>query len=436
MLSRFAGSGPRLPLLPQARLLAAALLGLVLLLNQHPGQAQGTDTLRPVPPMRTVEIDNVDVLPAAIDTKGWLLLDKDIQLELEGAVQNLYNFKYDKAEKQFRSLRRRYPQHPMPYFLMGLSTWWKIMPTNFGSKQYDNIFYAYMDTAITKAERLYKTDDKNYEASFFLSASYGFTARLHAERRDWRKATVSSKRSLDFLDKSKEANGLSPEFLFGQALFNYYAVWIPNNYPLLKPVLLFFPKGNKQLGLSQLRTVATTGFYTSTEAKVFLMKILNNEENKAAEALPVARKLALDYPDNAYFQRFYALLAFHQSEFVDCERVSKQILTNLNQGMPGYEGVSGRYATYFLGFFMENKYRDLAKAKDYYQRCIVFSESTGDTKGGFYLFAHTNLARMAAREKDVESARRYYSVVAEKADRKAEQAREAKAYLKAHPRGK
>lgn len=405
------------------------LVGL-LLLSARPGRAQGVDTLRKVPPMRTVEIDNVDVLPAAVDTKGWLLLDQDIQTELEGAVHNLYNFKYDKAEKQFRSLRRRYPQHPMPYFLLGLSTWWKIMPTSFGSKQYDNIFYAYMDTAITKAETLYKADDKNYEASFFLSAAYGFDARLHAERRDWRKATVSSKRSLDYLQKSQEANGLSPEFLFGQALFNYYAVWIPENYPLLKPVLLFFPKGNKSLGLNQLRTVAAKGFYTSTEAKVFLMKILNNEEGNGAEAMPVARQLAVEYPDNAYFQRFYALLTFREGKFMDCENTSKAILANLNKGMPGYEGISGRYAAYYMGYFMENEYRDIARAKDYYQRCIVFSESTGDTKGGYYLFAHINLARIAVREKDLAAARRYYAVVADKAERKSEPAREARTWLK------
>ncbi len=406
------------------------LVSLLLALAPRPGRAQVLDTTRQVPPMRTVEIDNVDVLPGAVDTKGWLLLDQDIQTELEGAVHNLYNFKYDKAEKQFRSLRRRYPQHPMPYFLMGLSTWWKIQPTSFGTKQYDNIFYAYMDTAITKAEILHKADDKNYEASFFLAAAYGFTARLHSERRDWRKATVSSKRSLEYLQKSQEANGLSPEFLFGQALFNYYAVWIPDNYPLLKPVLLFFPKGNKALGLNQLRTVAARGFYTSVEAKIFLTRILNNEEGNSAEAMPVARQLAQEYPDNAYFQRFYALLTFREGEFVDCERTSRKIIDNLNLGMPGYEGISGRYATYFLGYFMENKYRDLAKAKDYYQRCIVFSESTGDTKGGFYLFAHTNLARIAVREKDMAAARRYYDVVADKAERKSEQAREAKAFLK------
>ena len=404
----------------------------LLLLLPFLAQAQRPDTARRVPPpIRNIDIENVDVLPSG-DTKGWLLLDKGIQLELEGAVQNMYNFKYDKAEKQFRSLRRRYPNHPMPYFLMGLTTWWKIVPTNVQSTQYDKIFFAYMDSAITAGERLYKADHQNYEACFFLSAAYGFDARLHAERKNWRKATVSSKRALDYLQISQEANGLSPEFLFGQALFNYYAVWISENYPLLRPVLLFFPKGNRALGLQQLRSVADNGFYTGTEAKFFLMKILYNEENDPPAALPLARYLATNYPDNGYFQRFYALACFNQGEFRESERVSREILDKINRGLPGYEFISGRYATYFLGWLMQNKYKDLEKAKDYYQRCIVFAEGTGETDVGFYIYANTNLARLADEAKDEPTARRYYETVADHAGRKTEQRREAKEWLKKH----
>jgi hypothetical protein len=391
--------------------------------------AQRPDTARSSSPIRNIETDNVDVLPTA-NTKGWLLLDKDIQTELEGAVQNLYNCKYERAEKQFRSLRRRYPQHPMPYFLMGLSQWWKIVPTNIKTKQYDKLFFAYMDSTIQKGEALYDADNRNYEACFFLAAAYGFDGRLHAERSNWPKATVSAKRALKYLEISKEANGLSPEFLFGQALFNYYAVWIPDNYPLLKPVLLLFPKGNKQLGLQQLRSVADNGFYVAPEAKVFLMRILNNEENNWEAAAPIARNLAKTYPDNGYFQRFYALSCFNLGDFRECERLSLEILNKLNQGMPGYEATSGRYATYFLAWLMQNRYKDLEKAKDYYQRCIVFSELTDEVKGGFYLHSNYNLARIADKEKDKAAARRYYIIVQDIADKKSAAYREAKAYLK------
>lgn len=381
--------------------------------------------------MRNIALDNVDVSPDVVDMKNWLLLNKDIQTELDGAVHNIYNAKHDQAEKQFRSLRRRYPQHPMPYFLMGLSTWWKIMPSNVTNTIYDKTFFAYMDTAITKGERLYDIDNKNYEACFFLAAAYGFDARLHAERHDLRKATISSKRALDYLDKSKEANGLSPEFLLGQGLFNYYAAWISEEHPWLRPLLLLFPKGNRQLGLQQIKSVADNGFYAGPEAKFFLMKILGSErENNSAAALQVARKLATEYPDNGYFERYYAMLCFNNGEHRKCEQVSLDILDKLNRGMPGYEGFSGRYATYYLGWLNQNKYKNSVKAKDYFQRCVVFSEATGQTGVGYYVHANYNLAKIAEEENNVTVARRYFQVVLEKAERKSDIYNEAKDYLK------
>jgi hypothetical protein len=380
--------------------------------------------------MRTIVIDSLEVLPQAKNIAGMLLLDKDIQNELGGAVANLYNFKYGLAERQFRSLRRRYPNHPMPYFLMGLSQWWKIVPTNIRTKQYDESFYAYMDTAITKAEEIFDEDDKNFEAAFFLAASYGFKARLHAERSDWRKATVASKNSLDYLQESRVGNDLSPEFLFGEGLYNYYAVWISNNYPLLKPVLLFFPDGNKQLGLKQLKTAAANGFYTGTESKVFLMKIYANEENNPSLAMPISRYLAYTYPDNAYFQRFYARLAFLDGNFIETEKISNDIIGKLDRKMPGYEEVSGRYATYFLGYIHLNKYRNLTKAKENFDRCLVYSAATGELDSGYALYARLNLARIADQQRDLKTAKQYYEQVKKLADKKSEALKEAKEWLK------
>jgi hypothetical protein len=194
--------------------------------------------------------------------------------------------------------------------------------------------------------------------------------------------------------------------------------------------LLFFPKGDKQLGLKQLRSVADNGFYTGVEAKVFLMKLLHNDEHQTPQAMPIARGLATKYPDNGYFERFYTLLCFDQAQFAECERLSRDILNKINIGLPGYEASSGRYASYFLGYLMQYKYRDLARAKDYYQRCIVFAESNGETEGGFYLFANASLAKIFEQSNDLPAARRYYLVIVDKADHKSAQYKEAKAFLK------
>jgi hypothetical protein len=411
------------------RLAAAVLVGLTALLGGPAAWAQAPDSAAAPAPVRDITLQNVDVTPEAVDPKGWLLLDADIRLELEGAIDNLYNFKHDKAQRQFRSLRRRYPQHPMPYFLLGLAQWWQMVPSQLRVTAHDRPFLAYMDTAITKAERLYEQDAHNYEACFFLSAAYGFDARLNAERKNWRRATVSSKRALDYLAKSQEANGLSPEFLFGQGLMNYYAPWIADNYPLLRPLLLFFPKGNKQLGLQQLRSVAANGFYTAPETQYFLLQILYYEEHRPQDALPLARTLAARYPDNAYFQRFYAKLCFEQGQPRECERVSREILDKLSQGLPGYEAVSGRYASYFLAYLQQYRYKNLAQARELYQRCVVFAETSGDTRGGYYLTAHWNLAKLARQQQDWPAATRCFSLVKEQAEPDSEMATDAEAYF-------
>jgi hypothetical protein len=415
-------------------LLAGGLV-LSLLAGSLSARAQGQKPATPsVPPMREIALDSVRAVPQALDIAGWLLLDKDIQLELGGAVQNLYNFKFMKAEKQFHSLQRRYPQHPMAYFLLGLSTWWRMMPNNVTDTRYDKLFLAYLDTAQTKAEALYKADAHNYEACFFLAAAHGMEARLHAERHNWRKATVSSRRALIYFEKSQEANGLSSEFLFGEGLFNYYAVWIGEEYKWLRPVLFFFPKGDRARGLAQLQQVGRTAFYTSTEANFFLVTILNSDrEKKTADAYALARQLATQFPDNSRFQLDYAKLAFKLGKFEESEAASLSVLRKYAAGQVGYEAYSGRAATYIMGYLMQYKYHDLPQAKDYYQRCIAYSEQAGVAKQGYYIFAEAGLARLALQTSDHATARRYYRAVLEHSDNGEESYLEARDWLRKHP---
>ncbi|QKG59017.1 tol-pal system protein YbgF [Hymenobacter sp. BRD128] len=415
--------------------MTGSLLVLGLLIGSRPACAQPQKPVAPpVPPMREIALDSVRAVPQALDITGWLLLDKDIQLELGGAVQNLYNFKFDKADKQFHSLQRRYPQHPMAYFLLGLSTWWRMMPSSATDTHYDQRFLAYLDTAQTRAAALYKADVHNYEACFFLSAAYGMEARLHAERHNWRKATVASRRALIYLEKSKEANSLSSEFLFGEGLFNYYAVWIAEEYKWLRPVLFFFPKGDRERGLAQLREVGRTAFYTGTEANFFLVTILSsNREKQLPAAYELARQLATQFPDNSRFQLDYAKLCFKLGKFEESEAASLSVLHKYAAGQVGYEAYAGRAATYIMGYLMQYKYHDLPQAKDYYQRCMAYSEQAGMAKQGYYIFAEAGLARLALQSSDPASARRYYRAVLEQSDTGEAEYLEARDWLREHP---
>jgi tetratricopeptide (TPR) repeat protein len=365
------------------------------------------------------------------DTIVILINDVTVQLQCTQALNDLYNFKFPEAEKTFNSLKKDFGWHPLPYFLMGLIEWWKIMP-NTKDQSHDETFLAYMDTTISVAERLHdQLPAYKAEAAFFMAAAYGFKGRLYSdeERKNWRKAASAGKDALDYLEESKSAQNLSPELLFGDALYNYFSVWVPENYPALKPLLWFFPKGDRALGLKQLKEVSYNAFYTRTEAMVWLMRILNSYENDQFQALQISKYLIENYPDNPYFHRYYARMLYSMGRFSDADPVCREILHRIDSGMVGYEATSGRYAAFFLGQIMESR-KLLDDAKGYYERCVKYAEQIGSTDSGYYLYSLIALGEISEQQGDKAKAKRYFKMVKDKADRKDEAFKDAKRRLK------
>lgn len=376
------------------------------------------------------QYDNYDAGTARTDSVPYMLLtDMNVQMDVTNAVNNMYNFKFRDAEREFHYFKYKYPTHPLPYFLLGLSQWWKMVP-DVEHINYDNTFHAYMDSALYFAERRYEINEENVEAKFFLAAAYAFKGRLYSERKSWRKAASMSKKALDYLDiEDKTDNNFGPEFLFGDALYNYYVEWVPENYPLLRPLLAFFPDGDKDLGLDQLKEVAGNAFYTRTEAQYFLMRILLLDENDPRKALQISEYLHETFPDNPYFHRYYARLLYANGNMYDARVVSENLLTKLDSGMTGYEPISGRYAAFFLGQINE-RYKEYDKAKHYYERVLEFGKEIDATESGYYLYALLQLAKIYEDEGDTRMAKKYLRQVKKNGKRSHPAHEQAREYLK------
>lgn len=366
--------------------------------------------------------------PSAFDkVYDGLLKHPGVQIESAEAINQMYNYKFYEADKEFRWLRLRYPKHPMPTFLMGLAEWWKIVP-NTDETGYDDQCLMYMDSTITLAEDLYDNSENKLEPSFFLAAAYAFKSRLYSERKKWAKATFAGKNALKYFEKCKGNADFSPELLFGDGMYNYYAQWIPENYPLLKPILLFFPKGNKVSGIKELEKTANTAFYTRVEARYFLVQIYSME-NQYDKAYQMSKYMNEQYPDNPFFERYFARSAFVTGRTNEAERISKDILEKVSRTQSGYEGVSGRTAAYILAYINAIFYKNTPEAKKYYQQSVDFSKLTNSTTSGYYLSSLIGLAKIATEEKDYDLAQTYFKEVIDKAERKSSQYKEAKKAL-------
>ncbi len=346
-----------------------------------------------------------------------LLSDMQVQVEATQGLNDMYNFKFRRAESQFLWLKSKYNDHPLPYFLLGLNEWWKIMP-DMRSKDHDDRFLAYMDTVITISEKMYENPESKVEASFFLSAAYGFKGRLYSdeERKNWSKATYVGKKALDYLEDSKGKHDLSPELLFGDALYNYFSVWIPENYALLKPVMMMFPKGDKELGMKQLKEVSFNAFYTRTEAMIWLMRIEHNYENDNKGAFYIAEYLYKTYPDNAYFHRYYARLLYSTGEYSRALEESQKILDDIDNGKIGYEATSGRYAAFFAGHITQMR-GDYGNSKIYYNKAIDYARQIEATESGYYLYSLINLGWIYQKEGNKKMAKQYYQKAKKEASR-------------------
>lgn len=358
----------------------------------------------------------------------YLLLDKGLQYRITKSINSMYDFNFAVAERDFAVIANQYPEHPLPYFLVALGYWWRI-EIDVTKETYDKAFLKYLDMAIEKAEVMFDADESNKEAAFFLAAGYGFQGRLYSERKSWTKAAWAGRNALKYMELSRGEEEFNPELLLGDALFNYFSVWIPENYPLLKPVMALFPKGNKQLGLQQLEEVATNAFYTRVEAQYFLFRLYASEEKKPYEALQISEYLHTKFPNNPYFHRSYARHLYTVGRWNESVKQSFEILDRIDAKQTGYESNSGRYAAFFVAQFYD-RVKDQKEAKKYYLKTISYGEESESQESGYYLHSLVQLGIIAMEEGNKSLAKNYFKEVKKYAKRKHPSHEAARQYLK------
>lgn len=351
-----------------------------------------------------------------VKASPYLLLDRGLQYRITKSINSMYNFDFDVAERDFKVIAYQYPDHPLPDFLMALSYWWRI-EVDVTNEKYDKIFLAYIDRANEKAEKLYDEDKTNKEAAFFLAAGYGFQGRLLSERKSWTRAAWAGRNALKYMELSRGEEEFNPELLLGDALFNYFSVWIPENYPLLKPILALFPKGNKQLGLKQLEQVAENAFYTRIEAMYFLFRLYASEEKKPYEALRISEYLNEKFPNNPYFHRSYARHLYTVGRWTESLRESEEILRRIDAKQTGYESNSGRYAAFYIAQYYD-RIGNRPEAKKYYLKTLSYGEESESQESGYYLHSLVELGKIALVEKNKALAKEYFKKVKKYAKRK------------------
>lgn len=276
-----------------------------------------------------------------------VLDDPFVQRQAQRGLDHLYNMEFAEAARFFERVDRRYPDHPIGPFLKALNTWWKVL-LDLSDTSHDDAFFAEMDEVIRRSDRLLKRDKENFDAFFFKGAALGFRGRLRSNRGDWFKAAMDGKRAMDYVLAVAEKAPENHDYIFGKGIYDYYAAVIPDRYPFTKPVMVFFPQGDRERGIRELQRTAQHGRYIQTEAVYFLLQIYYLFEHDYANSVASVSWLRDRHPNNSFFHTFEGRVYARWGQWAQVERIYEEVLERYREGMTGYNQAAAEQAYYFL----------------------------------------------------------------------------------------
>ncbi len=279
----------------------------------------------------------------------WIIFHEDADSLVRQGVHELFNLNYVTADSLFSEVITRYPRHPAGYFFSAMVDWWRIA-VDPDTTAFDNTLTWKLRKTIAMSDTILDTDDVDLVALFFKGGAIGYLGELDAYRERWVAAAEEGKRGLEILQRAQHLAPANYDIMLGEGLYDYYAVKIPEEYPFVKPFMLFFPAGDKQLGLQFLRASATKARYANYEAMYQLLRIYSSYENNPAQALDLAWQLHVLFPNNVLFERYLGRSYVQLNNRVQWDSVWRDVLMKCQLKKNGYSISAEREARYYLGW--------------------------------------------------------------------------------------
>ncbi len=320
-------------------------------------------------------------------TAQWAAMSTDADSLVQLGTKAVYNVEFEKAQDIFDEVIRRYPQHPAGYFLDAMIDWWRIAIGQ-RSPAVDAKFLAKLLKVISVCDENLTTNPKDITSMFFKAGALGYRGRFNATNNNMLSAAEDGRVALGLLNDCQKVAPGNHDILLGTGLYNYWASVLPEKYPALKPVMIFLPKGDKVIGLAQLKAAARQARYAAVEAKVVLVQAYFDFEKNALEAIDFARDLNQSYPRNPAFHRAYGRCLVALGPIDSAAVVWRDILNRCLDKWPGYNRNAAREALYYIGVSLMIR-GDLDKALTYFYKCDEACRKIDEDATGFII--KTNL---------------------------------------------
>ena len=320
------------------------------------------------------------LLIASAAKSQWIVMDPAADSMIKAGSRHVYNVEFDEAQRIFNEVTTQYPNQPAGFFVDAMIDWWRLTIGQ-RSPAIEASFLKKIDRVIAVCDKQLDETPKDILALFFKGGALGYRGRFHATKQNMFSAAEDGRTALSILQDCQRLAPTNHDILLGTGLYNYWAAVLPEKYPALKPVMVFMPRGDKTIGLAQLKSAGRMARYASVEAKVVLLDAYMYFEKNYLEALDVASDLRTTYPGNPKFHIEYARCLTYLWRVDTAYKVWDEILECNYQSKTGYRNrLIVREALFNLGSLLFHQNKELPKAITYLERCVTESKFTDKEK--------------------------------------------------------
>lgn len=318
---------------------------------------------------------------------GELSREQLFDLKTKKGIDLVYNLEFERAEAEFHELLKMDPEHPAGHFFLAMVDWWRIV-VNMDDETHDDRFIEALDEVIELCDERLKQNRNDVTALFFKGGAIGFQGRLHAHRSRWLAAANAGRKALPIVQQASSLDPENRDILLGTGIYNYYAEVIPQEFPWVKPLMIFVPAGDKQKGIEELTTASQKGKYAAIEATYFLMQLYYQYERNYTKTLQLALSLHARFPNNMLFHKYVGRCHVSLGNWPLVEQVFNEVVQRVKDKRTGYDLKTAREAEYYLGLAKLNTGRQ-EESLEHFLRCDTFSRRIdAEEPSGFMVMAN------------------------------------------------
>jgi len=313
----------------------------------------------------------------------YLAQDSKFDSLITAGIHQIYSIKFNQARGTFEKVKNNYPQHPAGNFFDAMITWWEIL-LDLENEELDDLFVDKLEMVIDQCDDILDNNPKNIDAFFFKGGSLGFRGRLYSIRGDWFDAAADGKDALPLVFTAYELDSTNTDVKLGFGIYDYFAAVIPEKYPMVQPLMLFFPEGDRDKGIRELEAVAEKGKYAKYEAQYFLMTLNYSFERNDAECFKYAKMLSDKFPDNPRFQSFLGRINIRMNNYPTAIGIFENIIDKGDKNLIGYNDKIKREAHYYIGVNYKRS-DSLDLALHHFKKCEQISRKIDDDEESGFL---------------------------------------------------